>query len=116
MKTCPVCQAKAFDDAAICYGCLYRYGEGDDASTTSSAQAEPDGPVEKGDTLEREGAALKGGAVDGGEGAAADSSPAIAIEPVREPIDAYPSFLIRFTPTVREAGLVAWSCEVETIC
>ena len=30
MKTCPVCKAVAFDDAEICYGCLYRYrgGEG----------------------------------------------------------------------------------------
>lgn len=27
MKTCPVCGAVAFDDAEICYGCLYRFGE-----------------------------------------------------------------------------------------
>ena len=25
MKICPVCKAKAFDDAAVCYGCLYRF-------------------------------------------------------------------------------------------
>lgn len=25
MKTCPVCQAKAFDDAEVCYGCLHRF-------------------------------------------------------------------------------------------
>ena len=31
MKTCPVCQAVAFDDAAVCYGCLHRFGEGDGA-------------------------------------------------------------------------------------
>lgn len=25
MKTCPICNAKAFDDADICYGCLHRF-------------------------------------------------------------------------------------------
>lgn len=33
MKTCPICNAKAFDDAAVCYGCLHRFekdGESDD--------------------------------------------------------------------------------------
>ncbi|HIT45436.1 MAG TPA: hypothetical protein IAC28_05005 [Candidatus Aphodovivens excrementavium] len=25
MKTCPICQAKAFDDAEVCYGCLHRF-------------------------------------------------------------------------------------------
>ncbi|MEA5019883.1 MAG: hypothetical protein VB027_05900 [Gordonibacter sp.] len=25
MKACPVCHARTFDDAEICYGCMYRY-------------------------------------------------------------------------------------------
>ncbi len=25
MKTCPVCNAKAFDDMDVCYGCLHRF-------------------------------------------------------------------------------------------
>ena len=25
MKVCPVCKAKAFDDAEVCYGCLHRF-------------------------------------------------------------------------------------------
>lgn len=29
MKTCPVCQAKAFDDAEVCYGCMHRYEGGE---------------------------------------------------------------------------------------
>lgn len=29
MKTCPICGARAFDDAAVCYGCLYRFTEGE---------------------------------------------------------------------------------------
>ena len=28
MKTCPVCKARCFDDMDICYGCMYRFGEG----------------------------------------------------------------------------------------
>ena len=27
MKTCPVCDAIAFDDAVVCYGCLHRFDE-----------------------------------------------------------------------------------------
>lgn len=27
MKECPVCHAKAFDDAKMCYGCLHRFDE-----------------------------------------------------------------------------------------
>ena len=28
MKECPTCGAPAFDDAAVCFGCLYRFDEG----------------------------------------------------------------------------------------
>ena len=31
MKTCPVCHATAFEDAEICYGCMHRYTEADEA-------------------------------------------------------------------------------------
>ena len=27
MKICPVCGARAFDDAPVCYGCLHRFAE-----------------------------------------------------------------------------------------
>ena len=27
MKTCPVCAARSFDDAEVCYGCLYRLSQ-----------------------------------------------------------------------------------------
>ena len=27
MKTCPVCGARAFDDAAVCYGCMHRFAD-----------------------------------------------------------------------------------------
>ena len=40
MKVCPVCQAAAFDDAQICYGCLHDYRE-DETRSTTSQQEEP---------------------------------------------------------------------------
>ena len=27
MKSCPICGARAFDDAAVCYGCLHRFAD-----------------------------------------------------------------------------------------
>lgn len=30
MKTCPICGSVAFDDARICYGCLYDFSKVED--------------------------------------------------------------------------------------
>jgi len=27
MKVCPICHSRAFDDAAVCFGCMHRFGE-----------------------------------------------------------------------------------------
>ncbi|WP_087881572.1 hypothetical protein [Arabiibacter massiliensis] len=27
MKTCPICHARAFDDAEVCFGCLHRFAD-----------------------------------------------------------------------------------------
>lgn len=27
MKECPICGAKAFADASVCFGCMHRFGE-----------------------------------------------------------------------------------------
>jgi hypothetical protein len=40
MKTCPVCNAVAFDDQATCYGCLHSY-EKDAAPTEPTKTPEP---------------------------------------------------------------------------
>ena len=29
MRVCPVCHARAFDDAEVCYGCMHRFGSKD---------------------------------------------------------------------------------------
>ena len=41
MKTCPVCEALAFDDAPICYGCLHRFGEEDARSEAAPIGSAP---------------------------------------------------------------------------
>ena len=33
MRICPVCHARAFDDAEICYGCMHRFGIKDAAAS-----------------------------------------------------------------------------------
>ncbi len=40
MKTCPVCAAKAFDDAEVCYGCLHRFEEGEARASIAEGSAE----------------------------------------------------------------------------
>ena len=40
MKTCPVCNAIAFDDQATCYGCLYSF-EKDEPPTDTPKASEP---------------------------------------------------------------------------
>lgn len=37
MKTCPVCNASAFDDAGACYGCGHRFEEEAAANVASPA-------------------------------------------------------------------------------
>ncbi|MEG1166655.1 MAG: hypothetical protein RSD93_01200, partial [Gordonibacter sp.] len=45
MKTCPVCHARTFDDAEVCYGCMHRY-EGEamcGRAAVGDGAREPDG-------------------------------------------------------------------------
>lgn len=41
MKTCPICNAIAFDDATTCYGCLYRFPE-NTLPKANAASSDPD--------------------------------------------------------------------------
>lgn len=48
MKTCPVCQARTFEDAEVCYGCLHRFdGSGRDAAVAEEAAWEPADAVQR---------------------------------------------------------------------
>ena len=45
MKTCPVCCAVAFDDASVCYGCLHRFDDCEEACSEKSFPSVPSSPV-----------------------------------------------------------------------
>lgn len=45
MKTCPICGARAFDDAEVCYGCLHRYEGADMGVPGPVAPVAPPGPA-----------------------------------------------------------------------
>lgn len=45
MKSCPVCKATTFDDMEICFGCLHRFDEKDDASALLGCERSPQKPV-----------------------------------------------------------------------
>lgn len=44
MKSCPICAAKAFDDAEVCFGCLHRFEAGDAKSQSAGAPTPPGAP------------------------------------------------------------------------
>lgn len=44
MKTCPICHAKSFDDAEVCYGCLHRF-DGESRNGDALASASVNGPM-----------------------------------------------------------------------
>ncbi len=44
MKTCPVCQAVAFDDAVTCFGCLHTFANDEEALVVSSEVAPSEVP------------------------------------------------------------------------
>lgn len=90
MKTCPVCGASAFDDASVCYGCLYRYesqsGVSADVSSEVLSSASSVLPVSLTPLMQQESLAT-----------------------VRDP----PEFCIRLTPRQYEGGSWKWDCSVE---
>ena len=40
MKSCPICGARAFDDAAVCYGCLHRFADEEAPVEEETAEGE----------------------------------------------------------------------------
>lgn len=89
MKVCPVCQARAFDDAASCYGCLHRFTEDDHDVCEKVDWSEATAP-------------LPAVAVSEAEGGRSGDLPGPP-----------PGFCIRLTPTVESTGAVTWQCAVE---
>lgn len=141
MKTCPVCQAKAFDDAAICYGCMHRFNEekaealmplmgegeveapaffaigGEVAASGSPARegkmADPESPILEGKMADPEAPVLQEDAESPAliTGKVATEAPAPLVH--AEKANTPPSFCIRLMPEPVESGGVKWSCAVE---
>jgi len=96
MKVCPVCGARAFDDALTCYGCLYRFNEEERAERHSAAEAQ---------------VSAENCEAPCGEDDAKGVGERGVIRTDR--LEFAPSFLIRFTPIADEAGCLSWSCAIE---
>ena len=45
MKVCPVCHARAFDDAEVCYGCMHRFSGKEPVAAPMSGDAHKGGAV-----------------------------------------------------------------------
>lgn len=45
MRVCPVCHARAFDDAEVCYGCMHRFSGKEPAAASMSGNAHKEGAV-----------------------------------------------------------------------
>ena len=103
MKTCPVCQAGAFDDAEVCFGCLYRFKDEDGA-----------GPA-AGDDSVAGAEVLVEAADEPGASVAAVGEPLAQEEPATPTVSAWPvSFLIRLQPPASGSDR-AWTCSVEAV-
>lgn len=106
MKTCPICHAVAFDDAAVCFGCLYRFeeeSEGGERASQNLVQENIDEPEERDDGRM---------ASDAGKcdfvGDALQPRDAQQIETQASP----PAFFIKMVPVMQDSGAVSWTCSV----
>ena len=116
MKTCPVCKAVAFDDAAVCYGCLHdfaREGEKREVLPTSGIPLD-DATLESGVPLADDAQPTSGTQLEVEMRKASDSPPGKTSLPLHARGSAATEFIIRFTPTLDPSGSFSWSCAVET--
>ena len=106
MKVCPICHAVAFDDATLCFGCMYRYDEDEGAG-------EGDGLNQMSENAPKAGA-CKNGPFPSNPAAAvsANAVPESVQRDVVQPTVFPPAFFIKMTPTMQESGAVSWTCSV----
>lgn len=93
MKTCPICGARAFDDAGVCFGCLHRFeaaplptvpaipcaGQGPRPASPADPFASRSGPPRS--AVDAPGEALQAAPVRRAIPAAAMAGPAFAAQP-----------------------------------
>ena len=130
MKTCPICHAVAFDDALVCFGCMYRYDlsqeETDrpfadvDESSLFVASAEPDcNPVviveeAEESALSSEVADMDDSTLSSGEAPSDGETDEAGVSVAYEMgCCGAPEFVIRMVPVYEQSGAIAWSCSVD---
>ena len=88
MKTCPICHAVAFDDASLCFGCMYRFEDdasGEDMPEDGKPDSEP-------------------AAIGPSDACTAPAERIVQANP--------PAFVIKMVPVMQESGAVSWTCNV----
>lgn len=65
MKTCPICNAKTFDDMDVCYGCLHRFGKERFSPSSGSGESGSNGKVDL-EVKQAPGASQDGGFITQG--------------------------------------------------
>lgn len=111
MKTCPVCHAVAFDDATICFGCMYRYEDvttfapkSDEATLLHPADDAPK-PTDSDDPRSANN--------DPAPEALATSEQRTASTTSEQPAASDPpTFYIKMMPTQDPEGVISWACSV----
>lgn len=103
MKVCPVCQARAFDDAATCFGCLYTFkgDEGQDVQEVTSQGSDSDTEDRRPSLLYPSNAEL--------DSANASVMPTVVVE------NTLPSFVIQIRPEHEGSGPLSWTCKVDVV-
>lgn len=120
MKKCPVCGSIAFDDATVCFGCMFRYSGQAPKHQSDAVKGESPTTVKVPLVL----AASDGPAAGGPErGKVAAGGPERGVPAANEPEraarqrvqDVSPSFAIRLTPDINQSGTMTWNCAVELV-
>ena len=98
MKACPICGSLTFDDAAVCYGCLHRYGETDEGGEAAPAPGIAQVPAPGIAQVPAPGEFVVGGRSG-----------------IREPAISKPlpvSLLVSLVPQEEAVGKTSWRCEI----
>ena len=102
MKTCPICQAITFDDAAICFGCMHHFEEKANEEADVHAQAKPTCNKNVQQAAETTGFPFPTSNLLPNDSTHIASKPPAA-------------FTVRVIPVAKPEGDVFWDCRVEAV-
>ena len=106
MKSCPICHAVAFDDATVCFGCLYRFEEESDSEERTGQDSAERGADELGEGIGLDVASDSGERDLVGDAPLPESAQSIRTQA------SPPAFFIKMVPVMQDSGAVSWTCSV----